>query len=446
MMASIYNWVKKNKVASVFLFVFFLQRIILLIQLGPEYNLNSDDIGYINSGIHFWQTGEIIMHGVRSAQIMPGMPVLIGLFSAIFGTGFYLYLSLKITWMFMGLAAILFVYKTACIHLPKWAANIAVFFFVTPDFAWMDQTVLTETPFQLCFVLMIYSTVQMAKTHRKKYFWICLIFYFFGLMLKANIGIYPLFAAVYLLLMKYNWKLLIKQGLILGAVVLCFVIPWSIRNYCVFHDFIPLTYGAGNPVLLGTYQGWGYPSDAELDYQKNVDEIMKEKYAWYYKNGKDQEPHIKKYLSLQKDVVKAQYRLREWWEKNPESFLSSFFVVKPKSMVYSTFYWKEVFDFPAESILVYRHIDFTLCIISVFLSLIIRKMRRFVLFLGGTYAVNILLYSMTFSFSRYAQTLLFLRYIMAAVAVFLLWRLLKGLYCSFKETALYSFMFVDSKK
>lgn len=93
-----------------------------------------------------------------------------------------------------------------------------------------------------------------------------------ALMLKANIGIYPLFAAIYLLVVKYDFKVLLKQGLILACALLCFMIPWSIRNYIQFQAFIPLTYGSGNPKLLGTYQGEGYPADETLDYETNVEQ------------------------------------------------------------------------------------------------------------------------------------------------------------------------------
>ena len=95
---------------------------------------------------------------------------------------------------------------------------------------------------------------MMGRSRQKKYFWYCLAAYMLALMLKANIGIYPLFAAIYLLVVKYDFKVLLKQGLILACALLCFMIPWSIRNYIQFQAFIPLTYGSGNPKLLGTYQ------------------------------------------------------------------------------------------------------------------------------------------------------------------------------------------------
>ena len=76
-------------------------------------------------------------------------------------------------------------------------------------------------------------------------------------------------------------KLLGKQCIALAAVVLCFILPCSVRNYLQFHAFIPLTYGAGNRERRsGTYQGEGYPADeGELDYVKYASTPVREDYA-----------------------------------------------------------------------------------------------------------------------------------------------------------------------
>lgn len=63
----------------------FLERVCAAYFLGFSYNINSDDLSYVKSGIEFANTGRITMHGVLSAQIMPGMPVLIGFFSLFWG-------------------------------------------------------------------------------------------------------------------------------------------------------------------------------------------------------------------------------------------------------------------------------------------------------------------------------------------------------------------------
>ena len=81
--------------------------------------------------------------------------------------------------------------------------------------------------------------------------------------------------------------------------------------------FIPLTYGAGNPALLGTYQGYGFPSDESLDYKTNVDDIAKEKFAKYYnKDGTVKNEAIQRYIALEMDGIKADYRISEWKKSN----------------------------------------------------------------------------------------------------------------------------------
>lgn len=103
-----------------------------------------------------------------------------------------------------------------------WESLCALF---RADFIWMDNLILTETPFMLALTAMVYYTLRMGKQPGFRYFWPCAISYMAGLMLKANIALYPLFALVYLLVVKYDRKLLAKQCVVLAGVVLCFVIP-----------------------------------------------------------------------------------------------------------------------------------------------------------------------------------------------------------------------------
>ena len=88
-------------------------RLMTLYSLGFGYTLNSDDASYINSGITFARTGTITMHNqYPSAQIMPGMTVLIGLFVLVFGEGKLLWLSLKLLWILMDLGTAWFLYRS----------------------------------------------------------------------------------------------------------------------------------------------------------------------------------------------------------------------------------------------------------------------------------------------------------------------------------------------
>ena len=221
---------------------------------------------------------------------------------------------LKIVWALMGAITAFYIYKSVLIFAPKIFAVISVLPLFLINYVWMDNLILTETPFMLFLSMLIYATLMMGKKQENKYFWLCVVTYMLTLMFKANIAIYPLFAMAYLLAVKYGFVRLIKQGLILGLVILCFVVPWSIRNYIHYDAFIPLAWGSGNPLLLGTYQGIGYPLDEELDYKTNVENVVKEEYKEYYDSaGKIKEDYLEKYIALEADGIKARYRMREWF-------------------------------------------------------------------------------------------------------------------------------------
>lgn len=421
------NKIKKevieNKGILIILLMLFTIRLIAMSTLGIKYNLNSDDLSYVLSGIEFKNTGTITMHGVISAQIMPGMPIIIGLVSFIFGEGLFLWLSLKILWILMGCMTAFLAYKSVRIFSPKWCGIITLLLFFSPDFIWMDNLILTETPFTLGLIGMIYSTLMMGKTQEKKYFWYCTFMYMFCLMFKANIGVYPVFAFIYLILIKYDFKTLVKQGIILCLILLCFIVPWSIRNYHIYDAFIPLTYGAGNPKLLGTYQGTGYPSDEELDYKSNVDDIAKKRFEKYYVDGSAEKPYIKRYILLEVDGIKAKYRQSQWLNKNPFSMIYSYLVYKPLDMMKSVFYWNEVFAINKLVLQILNYINWLVCILCLYTCIVLRKRFAEMFFLILVYMGNIFIYATTFSFDRYAAPFTTLRFIFIGIGSYLIYQL-----------------------
>ena len=420
------SFMKAHKAALIVLSLLLILRLMALYSLGFTYSLESDDVSYIESGIRFARTGTITMHDdYPSAQIMPGMTVLIGLFVLLFGEGKLLWIALKLLWICMGLGTAWFVYRSVCLFVPKWCGIIGMLPLFRADFIWMDNLILTETPFLLALTAMVYYTLRMGRQPGFRYFWPCAISYMAGLMLKANIALYPLFALVYLLVVKYDRKLLAKQCVVLAGIVLCFVIPWSIRNYVQFHAFVPLTYGAGNPTLLGTYQGEGFPSDDILDYETNVEKVAAEKYADYYDNTGKVLPQYQRYVSLQKDEIKAAYRQPVWWDTDYKKMLYSYGVIKPQTMIESVFYWDTVFDQPIETLQQIQRVDLYLCIASLVAALVLKRHRKPMLFITAVYLGNIYIYSMTYAFSRYNASLMSMRFILLGIGAGLLVLLLK---------------------
>lgn len=420
------SFMKENKAALIVLFLLLVLRLITLYSLGFTYSLESDDAAYIESGIQFARTGTITMHDdYPSAQIMPGMTVLIGIFVLLFGEGKLLWISLKVLWILMGLGTAWLIYKSVCLFVPKWCGIIGMLPLFRADFIWMDNLILTETPFMFALTAMVYYTLRMGKQPGFRYFWPCAIAYVAGLMLKANIALYPLFALIYLLVVKYDRKLLAKQCVVLAGIVLCFVIPWSIRNYIHFHAFVPLTYGAGNPTLLGTYQGEQYPSDDELDYETNVEQVAKEKYADYYDENGEVLPQYQRYVSLQKDAIKAKYRQQAWWDTDYKKMLYSYGVIKPQMMIESVFYWDTVFNQSLEALQQIQRVDLYLCIASLIAAFVLKRHRKPLLFVTAAYLGNIYIYSMTYAFSRYNASLMSMRFILIGIGAGLLVSLLK---------------------
>lgn len=230
---------------------------------------------------------------------------------------------------------------------------------------------------------------------------------------------------VFLILKKYDFKLLIKQCLIAGLILVLTLAPWTYRNYKVFDKFIPLTYGIGNPLLLGTYQGVGYPLDEELDYVKNVDEKMPNEMKYYLDNPTEKD-YMTRYYRLEYDGMKAKYRMDEWWNRDKRSMLKSYLYFKPMENFYNCFYWNTILNIDYNNILKVRKFEIILFGISSIVILIDRKKIKEWLFLILVYGSQIALYSYTFAFSRYAVTMFFMRYIIIGLGIDIIYRKIKN--------------------
>ena len=424
-MKKIKKFIKENYVICLILLASLILHILAINDLGFNYTINSDDASYVNSGITFLQTGEITMHGVISAQIMPGMTFLIAFMALVFGTSSVFMISLKILWLIMGIATIFIVYKSIRLYTNQFFAAVPCLFFLAIDYVWMDNLILTETPYLLLFSLLIYHTLKISIKPNNKDYVLIVIYYILAVFIRPNIGIYPIFLFIFLILEKYNFKLLLKQCLIAGVILIITLTPWIYRNYKVFDSFIPLTYGIGNPLLLGTYQGVGYPLDEELDYKTNVDDRMPEKMKYYLEN-REEKDYLTKYYSLEYDGMIAKYRMKKWWEKDKMSMLKSYFFYKPYEMVYSYFYWDDVLGIDSKLIVLTRRIDIVLFIFSSLAILIDRKKIKEWLFLMLVYGSQIMLYSYTFAFSRYAITMFFIRYIVIGIGINIIYKKIKS--------------------
>ncbi len=440
---------RSDRLIWVLLLVLLAERLLLFRQFGPSYISGSDDVNYIPAGVHFAQTG-ILSYGSEypSALIMPGMPILLGLVSSLFGSGTGYMLAARTLWCLFGVATAWYVYRTGRLFTNVWGALLAACGFLIPNMAWMNHVILTETPYLLFSSMCLFYTFAMGKDPAPRWFVGYLLSFLLALMFRSNIIIMPLFAAAWLLLRHTDPRLLLRRGLLLAAALLLVLTPWTLRNQREFGAFIPLTYGAGQPMLQGTYQGEGYPEDAELDYETNVHQLMRERYAAYYReDAEPRDPETStyyamlydpdgevldlknaQYLSMQSDGIEARYRLREWWRSNPLSLLKSYLYIKPRWMLNWAWAWEEAFHVPYAVLHRISQLNMLLCAAAVPLALWLRRARAPILFLSAMYVIQVYIHALAFVTDRYASSLLFLRYLIAGIGLSLLpaaWRKLR---------------------
>ncbi len=427
---------KKSKLIFIIIAIALILRLFFLFKFGVKYNLNSDDLSYVNSGIKFLETGKITLLDELSAQIMPGMSFLIAIFAFLFGKGKLLWLMLKLFWIIMGITSIVYVYKIINLYSTdnKIYGCMGVLFFLAVDFAWMDNLILTETPFMLLSILLIYHSLIYSKTKNNKDYYLIILYYILAIMFRPTIALFPIFLIIFLLLKGHNLKELFPK--ITGAflILLIVFVPWAIRNYKIFNKFIPLTYGSGNPLLLGTYQGVGFPKDENLDYQTNVFEKLPIEMKNYLTGKEQKKSYMKKYYQLEYDNKIAHYRMKVWWKQNPKSMIKSYLFYKPKILLYSSFYWTKVFNFDKIINVIFRRIDILLFLISLIIIFIDKKYINELMFIFFLYCYQIAVYSYTFAFSRYAQTLYFYRFIIIGIGLKVLF---EKYICKNKKLGLY---------
>lgn len=393
----------------IILWLLFFERLWMLSRLGASYNIGSDDISYIKSGITLYRTGTVTMHGVISAQIMPGLPAIIALFCSIFGTGSGLWLPLKVAWCIMGTLAAFFTYLAIREKAPAYAAIIASLFFFAPDFAWQDNVILTETPYLFLVSLYLYGVMRMGNRKDRAGFAIMAISAYLAFLLKAQALCLFFLPLPYFWIKKYPSTRLYVQAFMVFVALLAFMLPWSVRNYKHFRNYIPTTYGIGNPLLLGTYQGVGYPSDDEVSRQPFIDETFAEHAFLKDKDG-NFAPKYKSYFGLLIDEKLARARMVYWWKHDRDSMLKSYLWLKPKSMIGASFYWDEVIPHTKYAIIQLRTLGFYLAMAAAPAVLLARKYRAEAFFVLFAYLVQVYMYAYAFVFDRYAQTLLPFRF------------------------------------
>lgn len=411
------HFFKKNKLLLGVILIALIERLVILFQLGFRYSINSEDILYLESGIHLMKTGELTLNGMPST-IMPALPVIIALPHTIFGSTDGLWLFLKLVMIAFSILSIIGENKIIILFSPKWIGALAALLFLTPDFIWIDNLILTDSPFMFAFVYTVYFSIMLQKTHEWKYYYLLTATYMFGLLLRSTFLIYPLILLAFLFFTNFPVKLLLKQAIITPIICLLFFIPWTLRNYLIFDHFIPTSFESASSKLLGTYQGYGFPEDTKK-INKELELQLKELRTTHYKNGKYIPSYMEAYYTMKYDNLKANYRNTLWIKSNPKSMLISYGYSKPKTIMTSSFSEKKLLGINKLLIQKFKKIELIMTISLGFISMFfLKNIRKYILFMASLYIVNVYLYAIPINFQYSGQSLLFLRYTILFISIY----------------------------
>ncbi|MDU0332602.1 glycosyltransferase family 39 protein [Paenibacillus sp. 3LSP] len=230
--------------------------------LGDPVHPNNDDVKYIqsarlllNEGVLAYNTKE-----APSAFIMPGLPLMLSGFMAVFGqeqggvVAFRLFQCLL---------------QAFCIYLIFWigyrtfntrAALIActVSAFYPPDY-FSSGVILSETTFRTLLLLLVCCTILAMDRGGPALYVLIGVLTAAAAYFKPHASLYPAVLLIIWLRMKLPWRTMMKYTLFIGGTYVLLLTPWWIRNWVTFHEFILFTNSGGSPFLLGTRIRWQLP-------------------------------------------------------------------------------------------------------------------------------------------------------------------------------------------
>jgi len=372
-------------------FLAFALRLLALWTYGLHLTLNSDDMGYVRSAKQLLEAGMLTYHrpDEPTVHIMPGMPLLLAAVFSVFGSGAIGLYAAKLVMIAFGVGNVYLIYLLGNDLGRPWAGVIAALgtaLFI--PLIETDNLTLTEAPFLFGFLLFIRFTIRLGRHRHMADFYKLMAAYLFCLFFRPTIALIPFALLGYFLLIRYPLRLAIKQAAIAAVLVVLALSPWWVRNYMHYGEFIPLTGSSGDPLLLGTYQGYGYRYGPS--YKEVVNTI------------ETQHPHMSHYEKEKVKKAIAIERIKTWYHANPKQWWESYTIKKTKTQWGQPFYWIEIFGVSKQEMTAWHQRIVRLAFASaLFAILTLRWQRRELLFFLLLITYFTALNNVFFAYPRY---------------------------------------------
>lgn len=297
--------------------------------LGSLTNPNNDDVKFIRSAWILAATGNYTYHTPPTATVfmMPGLSFVVAFFVLIFGkfgglTAFRVFQAIIQTgslFLVFLIARKLFNSKVALVTIIISVLSIADY--------WVANLILTETLFKFFVLCLVYFSIYALEEQKTKYYIWGGVALGLATLYRPTIATFPIVILFIWILRKYKFRTMLKYTAIVAAVFCIVLSPWWVRNYSVFHKFIPLTLATGNPMLQGTY----------INYDQSSAQTDGLNYAQFkYPAGSEIANN-----TVEMEISK--YRLANLVPKHPLEFLEWYTVGKAIHQIDYPFFWNPDF-------------------------------------------------------------------------------------------------------
>ena len=140
---------------------------------------------------------------------------------------------------------------------------------VYPNFILYSQFFLTETLTMFLLIFFVWTLVKALQTKQNKRFILAGVLLGLLILTKAAFLFFIPFLILYFIIFYWRqWKLPFVKGLALLLVFsLLLVGIWTIRNYTIFHELIPVVNRGGTALFYGVYIPYNnmYVYDGQYD-------------------------------------------------------------------------------------------------------------------------------------------------------------------------------------
>lgn len=393
------KWVKVSIIAIILLF--FIVNLYAALRYGPANYLgsfekfNNDDVKYIRSAWALADKGHFIYHKVDEPTvfIMPGLTCTLAFFVKIFGK----YGGITAFRVFQALLQALSMYLVFLIGRKVFSSKAALFgcllnaLYIAEYYT--TTVILTEILFKFLLLLLIYISLYAIEEKKLLYYTVGGVIWGLGCLVRPTLAAYPAVILIIWLIKKYSFKDMVKFTIVTTLVFSIVMSPWWVRNYLVFHRFIPLTLSAGNPFLQGTY----------VNYDQSVGYTP-------YELGKTV------IETNQNEINAGLYRLKTYAAKEPLKYVRWYTIGKLKYLWNFPFYWKEILGVSFVAAAIFHYLVLILGIVGS-IKLFIKRNSSFI-FLFATVLFFNLIYLPYFTMSRYSYPIMPLVCIAAGYGIY----------------------------